>query len=108
MSMIQEISAAELAARRQAGEQPLVVDVREGWERDIASIPDTLHIPMNEIPSRLAELDRDREIIVMCRSGGRSMQVAQFLARNGYASVANLTGGVLAWSRDVDPATPMY
>ncbi len=108
MSMIREITASELAARRQGGEQPLVVDVREGWERDIATMPDTLHIPMNEIPSRLAELDRDREIIVMCRSGGRSMQVAQFLARNGYTSVANLAGGILAWSRDVDPATPMY
>ena len=76
--------------------------MREGWELEVASIPDVLHIPMNEIPARLGELDPNGEIVVMCRSGGRSMQVAQFLARNGFRSVANLTGGILAWSRDVD------
>jgi rhodanese-related sulfurtransferase len=85
-----------------------VLDVREGWELKVASIPDVLHIPMNEIPARLAELDTDGEIVVMCRSGGRSMQVAQFLARNGFRSVANLTGGILAWSRDVDSSVQPY
>ena len=101
--MVKEISPVELQARRAAGAGPLVVDVREQAELDVASIPDVLHIPMGEIPGRLGELERDREIVVMCRSGGRSMQVAQFLARNGFGSVANLTGGILAWSRDVDP-----
>ena len=86
----------------------MVLDVRENWELGVASIPDTLHIPMNEIPARLAELNKDGEIVVMCRSGGRSMQVAQFLARNGFRSVANLTGGILAWSRDVDASVQPY
>jgi rhodanese-related sulfurtransferase len=63
---------------------------------------------MQEIPARLAELDASGEIVVMCRSGGRSMQVAQFLARNGFRSVANLTGGILAWSREVDPSVSAY
>jgi rhodanese-related sulfurtransferase len=108
MTMIHEVTAGELAARRKAGERPFVLDVRESWERDIASLPDTVHIPMSEVPARLTELDRDREIIVMCRSGGRSMQVAQFLSRNGFTSVANLAGGILAWSRDVDATTPTY
>jgi rhodanese-related sulfurtransferase len=106
--MVNEISPAELKERRDAGTGPLVVDVREGWELDTARIPDVLHIPMAEIPGRLGELDRETEIVVMCRSGGRSMQVAQFLARNGFRSVANLTGGILAWSRDVDPSVRQY
>jgi rhodanese-related sulfurtransferase len=106
--MVNEISPTELQARRNAGTGPLVLDVREGWELQTASIPDVLHIPMSEIPGRVTELDADREIVVMCRSGGRSMQVAQFLARNGFRSVANLTGGILAWSRDVDPAVRQY
>ncbi len=85
-----------------------MIDVREPWELGVASIPDVRHIPMGEIPARLGELDPHQEIVVMCRSGGRSMQVAQFLARNGFESVANLTGGILAWSRDVDPSVRAY
>ena len=106
--MVNEISPSELKARREAGTGPLVLDVREKWELEVASIPDVLHIPMGEIPGRLGELESDREIVVMCRSGGRSMQVAQFLARNGFRLVANLTGGILAWSRDVDPTIRAY
>jgi rhodanese-related sulfurtransferase len=85
-----------------------VIDVREPWEVALASIPDVRHIPMAEIPARLGELDRHQEIVVMCRSGGRSTKVAQFLANNGFESVANLTGGILAWSRDVDPSVRAY
>jgi rhodanese-related sulfurtransferase len=106
--VVNEISPSELKARREAGTGPLVLDVREKWELEVASIPDVLHIPMGEIPGRLGELESDREIVVMCRSGGRSMQVAQFLARNGFRLVANLTGGILAWSRDVDPTIRAY
>ena len=106
--MVNEISVTELKSRRDAGAGPFVLDVREGWELDVARIPDITHIPMNEIPARLIELDPGKEIVVMCRSGGRSMQVAQFLARNGFQSVANLTGGILAWSRDVDPTVRAY
>lgn len=106
--MVNEISPTELKQRRDAGTGPLVVDVREKWELDTASIPDVRHIPMAEIPARVGELDASQEIVVMCRSGGRSMQVAQFLARNGFRSVANLTGGILAWSRDVDPSVRAY
>jgi rhodanese-related sulfurtransferase len=106
--MVREITAAELAARRGAGEEPLVLDVREAWELQIARLPGVLHIPMNEIPGRLGELDREAEVIVLCRSGGRSMQVAQFLERNGFANAVNLAGGILAWSRDVDASVSVY
>ena len=106
--MVNEISPSELKARREAGTGPLVVDVREPWELDVARIPDVLHIPMAQIPSRLGELDPHQEIVVMCRSGGRSTKVAQFLDSKGFSSVANLTGGILAWSRDVDPSVRAY
>jgi rhodanese-related sulfurtransferase len=106
--VVNEITVQELKARREAGSGPLVIDVREKWELEVASIPDVRHIPMGELPARLAELDPHQETVVMCRSGGRSMQVAQFLTRNGFENVANLTGGILAWSRDVDPSVRTY
>jgi len=106
--MVSEITPSQLQVRRAAGTAPTVLDVREAWEVQLASIPGVLHIPMNEVPTRLTELDPNAEIVVMCRSGGRSMQVAQFLARNGFRSVANLTGGILAWSRDVDSSVQQY
>lgn len=86
----------------------MVLDVREAWEREIASLPGTLHIPINSVPARLAELNPHAELVVMCRSGGRSMQVAQYLDAQGFRSVANLTGGILAWSRDVDTNVQTY
>ena len=106
--MVREITPTELKARRDAGNAPRVLDVREDWELQIASIPDVLHIPMAEVPKRLGELDPKQELVVMCRSGGRSMQVAQFLERQGFESVANLSGGILAWSHTVDPSVPVY
>jgi len=106
--MVREITARELADRRATGSGPEVLDVRENWELAVATIPGTRHIPMNEIPARLGELDANAEIVVMCRSGGRSLQVAHFLDRNGLRSVANLTGGILAWSREVDPSVSEY
>ena len=106
--MVNEITASELQARRTAGTAPKVLDVREPWEVQLASIPGVLHIPMREVPARLAELDPNEELVVMCKSGGRSTQVAQFLERNGFRSVANLTGGILAWSREVDSSVQQY
>jgi sulfur-carrier protein adenylyltransferase/sulfurtransferase len=106
--VVGEISVQELKARRDSGEQPFIVDVREGWELEVANIPGVTHIPMGEIQQRLAELSPDRETIVMCRSGGRSMQVARFLATQGFGRVFNLKGGILAWSADIDPNVPTY
>ena len=105
--MIEEISPRDLQARLAAPEPPLVLDVREVWERDIARLPGTVDIPMGEVPGRLAELPKDRDIVVMCRSGGRSLKVSQFLDKSGYR-VANLAGGILAWSRDIDPTLRTY
>ena len=106
--MVQELGPAEVAARLKAPSPPLLVDVREAWELDIARLPEALHIPMAEVPARLDELDRGRDVVVMCRSGGRSLNVARFLDAQGFPSVANMTGGILAWQRDVDPALATY
>jgi len=106
--VVQEISPAEFVRDRASNARTLLLDVREAWELKIASLPGAVHMPMTEIPGRLADLDRDRDIVVMCRSGGRSLSVARFLEAQGYPSVANLTGGILAWSRDIDPTLATY
>ena len=86
----------------------VLLDVRELDEREIGRIEPSLHIPMNEVPNRLAELPKDRELIVYCHSGTRSMMVAGFLHGAGFKSVSNLDGGIDAWSRKVDPTVPRY
>ncbi len=106
--MVREISAPELKARRDRGETPLVIDVREQWELQLASIPDVVHVPMSQIPARLSEFAQDAETIVMCHAGGRSMRVAHYLADQGFTNVANLSGGISAWSELVDATVPRY
>jgi rhodanese-related sulfurtransferase len=106
--MVHELTPSEFVAQRAAGGTAILLDVRESWELDVARLPDTVHIPMAEVPARLAELDRQRDIVVLCRSGGRSLTVARFLDAQGYRSVANLTGGILAWGRELDPTLAAY
>ncbi|HXW66415.1 MAG TPA: rhodanese-like domain-containing protein [Thermoplasmata archaeon] len=106
---MEELSAAEVAARRQRSPAELVLlDVREPYERDLAAIEPSLHIPMREVPERLDEIPRDRAIVVYCHGGARSAMIAGFLESRGYANVANLAGGIDAWSRTVDPKVPRY
>ncbi len=106
--MVREISPTEFVATLATSPATLLVDVREDWELEIARVPGVLHIPMGEIPDRLAELDRGRDLVILCKAGGRSLSVARFLEAQGYPSVANLTGGILAWQRDVDPTLATY
>jgi rhodanese-related sulfurtransferase len=107
-AMIREISVIELKEARDRGEKPLVLDVREDWELQLARIPDVVHVPMNQLPQRLGEFERGSPIIVMCHAGGRSLRVAHFLANQGFTNVANLTGGISAWSLSVDATVPQY
>lgn len=104
---VPEITPSEFVARRERGEPLTLLDVRESWELDVASVPDVVHIPMGEVASRMNELDSSREVVVLCRSGRRSLEVAKFLQQNGFRAV-NLAGGILAWSRDVDATIPTY
>lgn len=75
----------------------LVLDVREQWEYDEGHIPNVIHIPMNDIPNRLSEIPTDKEVVVTCRSGNRSGQVADFLREQGYTNIHNMSGGILDW-----------
>lgn len=92
--------------------RPLLLDVREPWEVQTASVApdafDLVAIPMNEIPARLAELPQDRPIACLCHHGARSMRVAMFLAHQGYSDVANIAGGIDAWSQERDAGVPRY
>ncbi len=106
--MIREVSPAEYVATLASAPGTVLVDVREAWELDIARIPGALHIPMAEVPGRLSELEGHVNLVILCKAGGRSLSVARFLEAQGYPSVANLTGGILAWQRDVDPALATY
>ena len=89
-------------------EKPILLDVREPWEFERARIEGSLHVPMREIPGRLGEIATDRDVVAICHHGGRSMQVAMFLEKNGFSRVHNLVGGVDGWSRTVDPSIPTY
>ncbi len=108
MAQLDEITPADLKARIDRGDKPLVLDVREPEEIALAPFPNAVHIPMGDIPSRLTELDPDRETIVVCHHGVRSAQVVMYLARMGFERVINLAGGIDAWSLDADPAIPRY
>lgn len=104
---IPEITPTEFAARRDRGEAMTLLDVREAWELGVASVPGVVHIPMGAIADRMGELDRNKEVVVMCRSGRRSLEVAKLLQQNGFRTV-NLAGGILAWSRELDATIPTY
>jgi rhodanese-related sulfurtransferase len=107
--MVKELSPGEFMQRRSGGNEMNLVDVREDWEVKLAPAPtEFLHIPMGQIAARLGELDPAKETVVLCRSGGRSMQVALFLEQRNFADVANLTGGILAWAQELDPSIPTY
>jgi len=104
---IPQLGVKELKRRIDAGEDIFVLDVREPFEYQIANIGGKL-IPQNDVPQRLAEIDRDREIVVQCKSGGRSQRIAEFLLQNGYTKVVNLAGGILAWADEIDPKMQKY
>ncbi len=104
---IPQLGVKDLKRRIDAGEDVFILDVREPYEYQIAQIGGKL-IPQNDVPQRLAEIPRDREIVVQCRSGARSQRIAEFLKQSGYTQVLNLAGGILAWSDEIDPKVQKY
>lgn len=107
---IPEITPTELKARLDAGDVPLLVDVRESHEIPIADLPDhgQLRIPTGEFAQRMSEIDPESEVVVYCRSGGRSAWAAAILIQNGHENVLNMSGGVLGWRLEVDPSLTAY
>lgn len=113
--MIDHVRPAQLSAwfaDTSAEGQPLVLDVREPRELQTASVRadgfELVAIPMGELPGRLAELDPSRPLACLCHHGARSLRVAAFLAQQGFETLANITGGIDAWSREHDPGVPRY
>ena len=113
--MIDQIQPAQLQdwiSAQSAHGTTVVLDVREPWEVQTAGAPEQgfelLTIPMNTVPVRLQDLNRDQHIACLCHHGGRSMQVAAFLAQQGFAHVANIAGGIHAWSSQIDRTVPTY
>ena len=115
--MIAQVSPAHFAAWRDAAHlTPVVLDVREPWEWQTASVaPDgftLLHVPMQSLPKRLADLQAsygaDQPIACLCHHGMRSQQVASYLVQHGFTEVVNLQGGIAAWSEQLDSGVPQY
>ena len=108
MNAVPQITPHQLQALLAGPNPPCVLDVREGWEIEIARLDGSLHIPLNQIPIRLKELDASKPIIALCHAGGRSQRAAEFLLASGFGQVANLSGGIGRWSAEVDPNVPLY
>ena len=101
-----------LASIAQDGILPLVLDVREPWELQTASVAaqgfELRAIPMGSIPDQIETLDRARPVACLCHHGVRSLRVAGFLAQQGFENVSNITGGIDAWAHEFDPSVPVY
>lgn len=107
--MIKQLTPRDLKTwLEQPGEKPLILDVREAWERRLCALPEAVHIPMNQIPDRLTELEAERDVVILCHHGMRSQQVALYLERLGFSRLHNLRGGIDAWAKDVDPGMAKY
>ena len=108
--MVQQISPRALAEALARGEAVRLVDVRQPWESQLASLPGSTLIPLNELPQRAGDVgfDADSMLVVYCHHGIRSLSAASFLERLGFTNVQSLAGGIDAWSCEVDPMVPRY
>ena len=104
-----QTTATELKQRLDNGDDLQIIDVREANELDIAKIPNTVHIPLGQILNRMSEIDPQRETVVHCKMGGRSARAIAALKQAGFSgNLVNLSGGITAWSNEVDPSVPKY
>jgi molybdopterin/thiamine biosynthesis adenylyltransferase/rhodanese-related sulfurtransferase/molybdopterin converting factor small subunit len=103
-----EVTPKEVKAKQDRGDHFLLLDVREPHEYQICSIPGSKLIPLGDLPKRVNELDSSMEIVAHCKSGMRSAKAVDFLKKAGFKNVSNMTGGILAWSDQVDPSVPKY
>ncbi len=103
-----EIMPEEVKAQLEGAERPVLLDVREPWEIEIAHIDGSKNIPMADVPMRVQELDPDEHIVVVCHHGVRSLNVTSWLRQQGFEKVQSMRGGIDRWSRTVDPKVPVY
>lgn len=105
---MRSISVFDLRDWRASGKGFVLLDVREAVERAIAPFPDSVNVPMRDVPARMNELPHDQPLVVLCHYGERSARVARFLDGNGFDRVYNLDGGIDAYSESVDAGIPRY
>ena len=102
------ITVQELKEKLERGDKIVLIDVREPWEYNIAKIPSAQLIPLGTLGTEYKKLDPNAEIVLHCHMGMRSMDATQFLLQQGFKNVKNLTGGINAWSLQIDPSVPRY
>jgi adenylyltransferase/sulfurtransferase len=106
---MEEITSTELKQRLDQGDDIQIVDVREESEVAIGRIPNSMHIPLAQVLTRMNEIDPNRETVVYCKMGGRSARAVDALQRSGFkGGLMNLRGGILGWSDEIDPTIPKY
>jgi adenylyltransferase/sulfurtransferase len=105
---MKEITVQELKEKKESGDDFFLLDVREGFEYMVSNL-DGENIPLGDLPSRVDEIKnhKDFEVVVMCRSGGRSGKALEFLEKEGFSNVHNLKGGITAWSKEIDTSIPV-
>ena len=105
---MKEITVQELKEQKEKGEDFLLLDVREMTEYLVSNL-DGEHIPLGELDTRLSEIEnrKNAEVVVMCRSGGRSSRAYEYLTSKGFSKVYNLKGGITAWAKEIDPSMPV-
>ncbi len=108
--MIRQISPRELAKKMANQNRVYLIDVRQPWENELACLPQSLLIPLNELPHQVVTLEwpKDSQVVVYCHHGIRSLTGAALLQRQGFTNVFSLSGGIDAWSCEVDPEIPRY
>ena len=108
--MVQRITAAEAIRKKEAGVPIVFVDVRRADEHEYCHIEGSVWIPLDELPHRIEEIEvpEGASVVVYCHHGVRSLSGASILMQNGFDEVFSLTGGIEAWSLEVDPSVPRY
>ena len=106
---MEEITVLQLKEMQEANKEFVLLDVRETFEYEFANLGGEL-VPLDQLPDRLNEIEqyKEKEMIVMCRSGSRSARACEYLSRNGFTNVKNLKGGINDWAREIDPSLPVY
>ena len=108
MTTIPTITPLELKKKMDDNDTFVLIDVREPHEAAFCSLPNSILIPLQQIPGRSSEIDKNSHVIVYCRSGGRSADAVNYLMSIGFSKITNLGGGILRWSDDVDQSVPKY
>lgn len=107
--MIQQLSVQDLKFWLESNKKkPVMLDVREFWETQVCALPGSIHIPMGQVSTRLEELCKEEEIVLLCHHGIRSQVAARFLHHQGYSKLFNLAGGINAWAGEIDPTLAKY